>query len=199
MPTANEARRGSSWSLTTEVIYSSSRAAGPPARVHLRPALRHTEAVQGLRPKQRGSRSSRRRALGTSALLAVLLVCPACSDAACACPGIPAPSPPSVFVHADALLQKHSNAQAKVCATGCTTITAKNGEGSVGQQLVIENANETTPIHLVATVEIPHQKSTRSDLVVHLTKSQASNDPTSVTHQTDVHLDSSGRLEEGRA
>lgn len=137
------------------------------------------------------------RALAAAGLFLALLVCPACSNNTCAGP---ARFPPSVFIHADTLFQDHAGAHIKVCATECTTLTTKNTGGETGQQLVVSGANERALIDLAATVTIPKQRPVVSSLGVQLTKTATTGVcGTNISYATDVHLDSTGKLQEGRS
>lgn len=137
----------------------------------------------------------RRRVLSAISLLAALLACPACSHPACAGP---ADLPPSVFVHADALLKKNPGTRIQFCATDCITFTSNDDTGQLGPQLVIAGGDDHTPIDLRATVERPHQQPITSTLTVHLTKQTTTGICGShVSYATDVHLDSTGELRQG--
>ena len=80
------------------------------------------------------------------------------------------------------------------------TLTTKNTGGETGQQLVVGGADERTVVDLAATVTIPKQRSVVSNLGVQLTKTATTGVcGTNVTYATDVHLDSVGKLQDGRS
>ncbi len=136
-----------------------------------------------------------RRVLGAVSLLAALLACPACSHPACAGP---ADLPPSVFVHADALLERNPGTRVRVCATDCITFTGNDDAGQLGPQLVIASGDDHTPIELQATVRRPHRQPVISSLTVHLSKETTTGICGShVSYATSVHLDSTGELRQG--